>query len=575
MIDAGAQTADGPVRRLGRRAFIAGTAGVLAGAAVLSGTANAVEPGASFFVPMSPRRLCDTRTRTGYKTVGTRSIRVQVAGLPGVSANAVAAVLTVTAVNRTRGRIFVSTYPAGTIRPEASSLNCGRYDERIANLVTVKLGANGAVDIYTHGPAEIVVDLAGVYIPTTERVSAGRFVSIGAARRVIDTRESRKIRPGGEVLVNLNAYVVPTAIAAVANLTVVEPNAQGFVTAYPANENRPDTSNLNPAGGQNRAVGVMTKLGTVQTVAGAVRGIKVFTQQGAHVIVDLIGYITGPDDLAKADGLFIPMAPRRLLDTRPAHQRLWPGWTKRITVPSPARSRAQAVVVNLTATETMGKGFYTLVPTNTPRLEVSTLNASWEGQTLANHAVASVTANGVSAYSHAGGHAVVDMNGWFTGTPMRMTKGAAINPPPPGGPLPWRLQVPRLGLNHWALDGDPNRVVDAGNSWHWKGTGRVGEGAHVVLFGHRTEHGGPYRYVHKLQGGDLLHITTSDGRRYNYRMVAEYLTSKYSSDILAATRRVAGETVSLVACSRSDRLPTSLQYRLVSTFQLIGWEDLD
>ena len=573
--DAGAHGVDNSVRRLGRRAFIAGTAGVIAGATVLSGTANAVEPGASFFVPMSPTRLCDTRERTGYKTVGTRTIRVRVAGRPGVPANAVAAVLTVTAVNRTQGPIFVSTYPAATIRPEASSLNCGRFDERIANLVTVKLGADGAIDIYSHGPAEIIVDLAGVYIPTAVPVGAGRFVSIGTARRVLDTRKSGKIRPGGEVTVDLTKYVTPTAIAVVANLTAVEPNAQGFVTAYPANETRPGTSNLNPASGQNRAVGVMTKLGTVQTASGAVRGIKVFTQQGAHILVDVIGYITGPGDPATADGLFIPMAPRRLMDTRPVHQRLWPGWTKPIAIPSPASSRAQAVVLNLTATKTMGMGFYALVPTNTPRPEVSTLNANWAGQTLANHAIASVTPKGVSVYSHAGGHAVVDMNGWFTGTPMRTTTGPAVNPPPPGGPIPWVVQVPRLGLNQWVLDGDAKRVVDAGNSWHWTGTGLVGEGAHVVLFGHRTEHGGPYRYLHTLQNGDLLYITTSDSRRYTYRKVAEYLTSKYSSDILAASRRVAGETVSLVACSRTDRLPTSLQYRLVSTFQLVGWEDLD
>lgn len=573
--DAGAQGVEISTRRLGRRAFIAGTAGVIAGATVLSGTASAVEPGASFFVPLSPTRLCDTRERTGYTDVGIRTIRVQVAGRPGVGPNPVAAVLTVTAVNRTQGSIFVAAYPAATTRPGTSSVNCDRFDEPVANLVTVKLGAGGAVDIYTLGPAEIIVDLAGVYVPTSAPVSAGRFVSIGSARRVLDTRNTRKIPPGGEVMVNLSGYVTPTAAAVVANLTAVEPNAQGFVTAYPLDETRPGTSNLNLATGQNRAVGVITKLGTVQTAAGPVRGIKVFTQSGAHILVDVIGYITGPGDPATADGLFVPMAPRRLMDTRPAHQRLWPGWTKPIAIPSPASSRAQAVVLNLTATKTMGMGFYAMVPTNTPRPEVSTLNPNWAGQTLANHAIASVTSLGVSVYSHAGGHAVVDMNGWFTGTPMRATTGPAVNPPPPGGPIPWIVQVPRLGLNQWVLDGDANRVVDAGNSWHWTGTGLVGEGAHAVLFGHRTEHGGPYRYLHLLQGGDLLHITTSDGRRYNYRMVAEYITSKYSNDILAASRRVAGETVSLVACSRTDRLPTSLQYRLVSTFQLIGWEDLD
>ncbi len=136
------------------------------------------------------------------------------------------------------------------------------------------------------------------------------------------------------------------------------------------------------------------------------------------------------------------------------------------------------------------------------------------------------------------------------------------------------LQVPRVGINHWVFDGDARRTVDSGNTWHWAGTGLVGQGADSVMFGHRTEHGGPYRYLHLLRGGDLAYVTTSDGRRYTYRMVSDVVTSKYSNDILSTARRVGGETISLVACSRRDRLPTSLEYRLVSTCELVGWEDL-
>jgi len=95
-----------------------------------------------------------------------------------------------------------------------------------------------------------------------------------------------------------------------------------------------------------------------------------------------------------------------------------------------------------------------------------------------------------------------------------------------------------------------------------------------VLFGHRTEHGGPYHNQHFLRGGDDLIVLTSDLRQYRYRMVAEFITSKYANDILAATRRVRGETVSIVACTKTNRLPTSLEYRLISTFSLVGWEDL-
>jgi LPXTG-site transpeptidase (sortase) family protein len=144
----------------------------------------------------------------------------------------------------------------------------------------------------------------------------------------------------------------------------------------------------------------------------------------------------------------------------------------------------------------------------------------------------------------------------------------------PGGPIPWILQVPRIGLVHGVSDGDPKRTVDGGKTWHWSGTGLVGQGTAAVLFGHRTEFGGPYRNQHYLRSGDELYIHTSDQRRYTYRMVAEYITSKHPWDILAASRRVGGDTVSLVSCSRTDRLPSSLEYRLVSTFSLVRWDDL-
>lgn len=122
--------------------------------------------------------------------------------------------------------------------------------------------------------------------------------------------------------------------------------------------------------------------------------------------------------------------------------------------------------------------------------------------------------------------------------------------------------------------GDATRTVNAGNIWHWTGTGYVGENAHVGVFGHRTEHGGPLRYQHTLRAGDLLHVFTSDQRRYDYRMTTESITSSRTNDILSATRRVGGETMSVISCTKLDRTPTNTAYRLISTFQLTGWTDL-
>jgi hypothetical protein len=573
------QPADG----VGRRGFIAGALagvfGAMAGGLVgdrIGGLppVGASGPLASFFEPLPPRRLCDTRERVGYQRLDDNTIRVKVAGNGAIAADAVAAVLTVTAVNRRHGPIFVTAYPAGQNRPNASSLNCGFFDERVANLVTVKLGQGagvaGHVDIYAHGPADVVVDVAGVYRPTSVAVGTGRLITIAPVRRVDTRLVGAKPAAGSVVRCNLNGLVSASAVAVVANVTAVEPVAQGFVTAYPRGEPRPETSNMNPAAGQNRAVGIMTKLGRSDGVA----GIDVFTLRSAHIIVDVMGYITGPDDPVSSTGLFVPMVPQRLLDTRPAKSRLWPGWTRTVPIPAPIDTAAQAVAANLTVTQTMRRGFFTAFPTQTARGDVSTSNVMGPDQTVANHSIARISPKGMSVYSHQGGHVVVDLNGWFIGAPTPVTTAPPVNPPPPPGPLPWMVNVARMGLSGGVFAGAADPIVDSGHSWHWTGTGLVGHGSKVVVFGHRTEAGGPYRYQHELRAGDLLYVHTADRRRYTYRMAAEYITGKYPSQILDAARRTAGATFTLVSCSRANRLPTSLEYRIVSTFQLVEWTDL-
>jgi LPXTG-site transpeptidase (sortase) family protein len=230
--------------------------------------------------------------------------------------------------------------------------------------------------------------------------------------------------------------------------------------------------------------------------------------------------------------------------------------------------------MNLTVTGTVDAGFFTLYAAQTGRREVSNLNVTASGQTIANHAICRISTAGVACYGYGAAHMICDVMGWYTGSPEQAVYGPPNNPAPPGGPIPWIVTIPRIGLIHGVYDGDANRTVDRGNTWHWTGTGLVGQGANTVLFGHRTEHGGPYRNQHLIRPGDELSILTSDQRRYTYRMVAEYITSKYANDILGATRRLGGETVSLVSCSKTNRLPTSLEYRLVTTFSLVRWEDL-
>lgn len=567
-------------RRLGRRAFLAGTAGAVAGLTVFGegGLVGAVQAGACFFEPVDPVRLCDTRNRPGYPIgfgyvrLDANTIRVQVAGRAKTPTNARAAVLTVTGVNP-GGTNFLTVFPSGERRREVSSVNLAPHDFAVANLVTVKLGVGGAVDIYQAIPCDVIVDVAGVYRPTTTNVRQGRLESFTSAYRALDTRHrGGKPGPGSVVRVNLNGIVPPDAIAVVANLTATDATAGGYVTAYPRGLARPNTSSLNINAGQTRAVGIMTKL----RYANGKVGIDLFTERGAHLIVDVAGYITGPSAASSGNGLFVPVSPFRVVDTRQGvSRRVWEGGTQAFTLPAPINSQAQAIAMNLTVTGTLRHGgYFTVYAAQTPRYEVSNLNAE-PGETVANHVITRISNAGVACYTFGTSHIIADVFGWFTGSPAVATTPVPYNPPPPAAAPPYIVSIPRLGLNRWVY-GDPNpyRIVDAGHTWHWTGTGMVGQGSNIVLFGHRTEHGGPYRYQHALSNGDMLHLLTTDQRRYNYRMVAEQISSGLASEILNRTRLVGGETVSIVSCSKTNRLPTDTRYRLISTFQLTGWDDL-
>ncbi len=493
---------------------------------------------------------------------------MSVAGNGAIPADGVAAVLTVTGVSFGTDN-WLSVYPAGEGFPGTSNVNFSPSDSAVANLVTVKLGAGGAVDILSYQHADVIVDVAGVYRPTSVPVATGRFQAVESIR-ALDTRSGGKPGPGAVINVNLNGIVPSDAVAVVANVTAVDAAAAGYVSAFPLGSAVPDTSNLNLGAGETRAVGVITKLGTVDSV----RGFSLYTFQGAHLLVDVAGYITGPSSGISETGLFVPITPVRLLDTRLDKQRLWNGWTRSFTLPAPISSRAQAIVMNLTATRTGGWGFFTLYAAQTNRGNVSNLNVTGKDQTIANHAIVRLSNAGVACYSYDSAHIICDVTGWYTGAPAAAFVAPPVNPPPPPAAVPYIVNVPRMGLNNWVLDGAPDPIVDRGNTWHWTGTGLAGQGASIVCFGHRTNAGGPYRQQHLLRGGDDLTLLTGDGRRYSYKMVAEHITGKNADEILWVASSYGGETVSLVSCTLPNRLPTSTSYRLISIFALVEWVDL-
>lgn len=575
----------------GRRRFIAGAA-VGAGAAALafpgSTAAQSLPPGASRFVPLSRQiRFADTRNqaRFPYGELGD-AIRVQITGREGIPSNATAVVLTVTGVNRADGN-FLSVYPAGGVRPEVSNLNLAFPTDTAANLATVQLGVGGAVDVYAFAPTEIIVDVAGYYEPVGAPVSEGRFVALPGAVRVIDTRNRDVPLPQSVVEVFITDVVPASASSVAVNLTTTGTLGWGYFTCFPLDAvTPPESSNLNVNGpDETRAAAAIVK---VTTDGRGRRGFKVFTYGGGHVIVDVAGYFTGSDSPPATEGLFVPVPPVRILDTRRPGEigRLWRDWVVEAAVPGVAGQGAQAVVGNVTAVDARDPGFFTVYGAGTFRRAVSNLNANVAGQTVANHFISRISTRGLAVYSDAGAHVLLDMAGWYVGQPAPAALSHR-NPPPPSAAPPWRLEIPALrsrngqrrGLVSRVLAGSPNPIVDAGNTWHWTGTGFMGRQANVGLFAHRTDAGAPLYNLHELQPGDEMFVVVdrpSDRRRFRYRVVRTDLvlnvrasTSANAQKILAATRLHPGTTLSVIACTEPNRLPTSLDHRLIVTGELV------
>jgi hypothetical protein len=596
---AGSNTGAAP---LGRRGFIVGSAVVVAGAALATApsSVHAVD-GATSYRALTPVRLCDTRPgrRFGFTRVGDLT-RVEIAGRTEkgitIPADATAAVFTLIGINRSTARNFLSAFPARTAWPGTSSLNMPSLEAIVPNLVTVRLG-KGGVDIRADKAADIVLDLAGVYVPSaTGRENAGRFRDVSPARRVLDTRRTG-IKPGAGATVRVDltslvsSGVIDADAAAVSvNVTAVRPSDSGFLTTYPFGEAQPETSSLNVVRGENRAIGAMVKIGrdTAKRV-----GFNIFVERGAHVLVDVTGYITGPGASLSTTGLFVPVDPVRLMDTRRGHggkKRLWPGWTRAFSLPAKYQSLASSAVVNLTATRTMGPGFFTVngAQTRVGTPAVSSLNVSGANQSVANHVVSRVTSAGLECFSQSGGDLIADLVGFYTGGRATVTAPVPVDPPPPAIGPPYTMTIPglnRMDSGRAVVTGSATSVVDSGRIWHWVGTGWVGSRQYSVgTFGHRTDAGGPLYYVDYLGPDNRVFMSTTDQRTYVYKYQGREITSDNDAQILAATRRITnGESLAIVACTVGyDRTksaypnawaPTSLRYRIVIRFTFEYWTD--
>jgi hypothetical protein len=366
------------------------------------------------FVPLAPKRICDTRNGLGGRStpIGPGdTLAVQVAGRGGVPANGVLAVaVNITSVNPTEPGFF-SVFPSNVTATSSSSLNTvpGRA---VPNMAIVGVGPDGRIGVFNaSGTTDCIVDVMG-YVRAE---SASGFLPL-VPKRLLDTRSgvggpTAKLRGGRrtDLKVTGRGGVPASGVdAVVLNVAARRPTVAGFLSVWPTGMATPDVSNLNFDPGRNVPNLVVCKVGAGGSVSLEANAGEL------DVIADVVGCFTSKG------ASVVPVAPSRLLDTRHGRgARRGPVGPKGeidldVTGVGGVDKRATAVVLNVTATGATQETFVTVYPEGVRRPDASSLNVG-QGATIANLVIAKVGANGkVRLYNDAGGvELIADVTGYF------------------------------------------------------------------------------------------------------------------------------------------------------------------
>jgi hypothetical protein len=267
----------------------------------------------SGFTSLEPCRLLDTRVGTGTcaaspsvpaaPVTGGSVLRLTVTGAAEVPADATAVVLNLTATGlRGAPATAVTAYPAGTPRPLVSNLNVASAGA-VANLVTVRLGTGGAIDLVSSsGTVDLVADLTGYY----ESGSGALFSAVNPCR-VFDTRTgagqcggaptgaaAAVAGPGGIAVTLPGVGGVPVgATAALLNVTATRATGSTFVAAVPDDTDQaPTVSSLNSGAGATVPNLAVARLPGGTPSSGAAAGVTdlFVARASVHLVVDLEGY---------------------------------------------------------------------------------------------------------------------------------------------------------------------------------------------------------------------------------------------------------------------------------------------
>jgi hypothetical protein len=294
---------------------------------------------------------------------------------------------------------------SSTCAYRVSALNGSVVANPPKGLVTIRLnGENRAAQTL----GETSLPLSQVGITTIELVVSYPLTNDEygpiVPRRLLDTRDgtggvNRKLALGETI-----QLTIPPSKASALNVTVTQPQGQGFITVYPCGTLRPLASNLNFAAGQTTANLVLARPGTNNQTC-------LYTSASTHLLADL-------DGTYFSNSTYTPTTPTRVFDSRtdaapsfPSGVKLTAGQTLALSL-----SSDPVAVVNVTVTDPSAAGFITVYPCGVTRPLASNVNFA-AGQTAANLMFAQAGGLGTTCiYTSASTHLILDVNGHFPAT---------------------------------------------------------------------------------------------------------------------------------------------------------------
>jgi hypothetical protein len=364
------------------------------------------------YTPVAPARILDTRTGAGtggtiapVAANGTLTLPIpSVNGVPAADISAV--VMNVTVTKPAKGG-NLTVYPGTGAAPLVSNLNFSA-GETVPNLVTVQL-SGGEVSFRNNsgGTVQLVADLEGFYGP------GGFGFKPAAPARVLDTRTGAgaggaiaPVAANGNLQLDLSGRVPAGTAAVVMNVTVTQPQRDGFLTVYPGGLSKPNASNLNFTHGET-----VPNLVIVPVTGGVVNFAN--TSGGTvQLVADLAGYFA-----SGAPDSFVPYGPTRELDTRTIHSPLAAHATDTINIVNytvAGCACADAMVDNITVTAPAKAGVLTVYPAGQPRPLASNLNFS-AGETVPNLVIVAGGNGKFSYYNNSPGplQLIIDEYGYY------------------------------------------------------------------------------------------------------------------------------------------------------------------